>query len=237
MYVAIHIALSFSASKSFGIKQRSNLLWPQVVDRMSMKAMAANESINMSPTVSPTTTDQRTVMTLPGGKGTLMVDQNVFVTSSQQVNTTDTGMIRTTSQQFSSTRVQSVVSKSTCSFGDIQSFQIGSNDQLSLPGMESQAGSKELSLSPMSNRSDALVPIGQSGSETDKVIEATLNRTMETFQGMFQKQREQFMQMFPQFKNLRADCAPEIITETRVQPDGTVLVIEKQRTQRVMKFR
>lgn len=210
---------------------------------MQLSLLTSNKD-RISPLMSPDSSSSSMQLSL-GAAGAITVNQNVFVTSSQQISATDSGMIRTTSQQFKTktVQVQSVVSSSTHSIGDLHNVLNG--DKLALPGIGGKIGgsNKEINLSPVSPgstsiASNSLVPVGQQQmSETDLAIEATLSKTMETFQNMLQKQREQFMQMFPQFKNMRAECEPEITTETIVQPDGTILVIEKQQSRRVMQFK
>uniref|UniRef100_A0A915HVK1 DH domain-containing protein n=1 Tax=Romanomermis culicivorax TaxID=13658 RepID=A0A915HVK1_ROMCU len=72
------------------------------------------------------------------------------------------------------------------------------------------------------------------GQKEEELIDETLNKTLVTFGSLLQKEREKFMDMFPQFVNERTK--PRITTETIVQPDGTILVIEKEESRHILQL-
>lgn len=98
--------------------------------------------------------------------------------------------------------------------------------------------------SAVANPKQSLQEMRSNGSPDpmDLVIEATLQKTMETFQRMVEDQRAELVRMFPQLGNVRrtatTDQGPgtDVVTETRVQPDGTVIEVQTVRTRRVLQM-
>jgi len=80
-----------------------------------------------------------------------------------------------------------------------------------------------------------LVKFPEGGNIEDSAIEEALNQTLVTFRGLLNQQREKFMQAYPQFVNERTK--PKATVETIVRPDGSVVVIEKQESRRLLQMR
>lgn len=199
--------------------------------------------------------------TLPSQNNLPEQNSTVFVTTSHSSSSTTTltasGIKKTTSEVMSSrtVRVQNTnlgtMSASANSCNDLIKSLSSKNGPLSL---NSAANTMPVSYSNFPDDSKGFpddskalclrLPqnaiISNSPNEAklsdleNRAIEEALSQTLVTFRGLLEKQREKFMEMFPQFVNERTK--PKITIETVVRPDGSIVVIEKQESRHVLQM-